>query len=106
MALTSQEQTALRTIIARDGGLDAVIDEVRDLVIKDKKAAADTALAGAISVTVSNWPALGAYVAQASNVTLPSVLADINAAAGAKDASKLGPLLVQLYAASKAHLGL
>jgi hypothetical protein len=105
VALTAQEQTALRAILTREGGVDAVVDQVRALNIADRKAAAETALASSISVTVSNWPALGAYVAQARGDTLVSVLRDITTAAGAQNASKLGPLFVQLYGAAKHHLG-
>jgi hypothetical protein len=108
--LTPQEQTAVRNIITREGSVGAVLDQVRALSIADKKAAALTALGGAISVTVTNWQAIAQHVAQARHDTnlaaaLPSVIQDITAAATAQDQSKLGPLLVQLFAAAKARLG-
>jgi hypothetical protein len=108
--LTSQEQTAVRNIITREGGVNAVLDQVRALSIADKKAAALVALGSAISVTVTDWQAVAQHVAQARRdtnlaATLPSVIQDITAAATAKDDSRIGPLMVQLYAAAKARLG-
>jgi hypothetical protein len=106
MALTNPEVTALRSIITREGGIDAVLDQVRALSIADRKAAADAALASSISVAVNNWAIPAAYVATARGDTLPSVIGDIGAAWAAHDQSRLGALFVQLFAASKAHLGL
>jgi hypothetical protein len=105
MALSTTEQTQLRAIITREGGLQAFADEVQDLYIKDRQAAALTALSGAISVAVTNWAALATYVAQADNITLYAALDAITQAAAARDASKLGPLFAELYAAAKNHLG-
>jgi hypothetical protein len=103
--LSTAEKTQIRALITREGGPQALSDEVQDLHIADRQASALTALQPAISATVTDWPALAAYVAQASNATLYAALDAITAAAAAKDASKLGPLLVALYGATKAHLG-
>lgn len=105
MALSNGEVTALRPIVAREG-LDVFIDEIRAAAIADKKAAAVTALGNSVAVTVSSWTIPAAFVGQASALTLPSVIADINTAWAARDQAALGPLFVQLYAAAKAHLGL
>jgi hypothetical protein len=104
MALSATEQTQLKSLITREGGLAAFKDEVQAIYIADRQAAALTALQGAISVTVTDWAALAAHVAQASSVTLYAVLEAIEAAAAARDASKLGPLFVQLYGAARKHL--
>lgn len=104
MPLSTAEVNALRPVVMREG-LDNFVDEVRDLAIAEKRAAALTALGSAVSVTVSNWQTPAAYVASATSATLPSVIDDITAAWAARDQSKLGSLFVQLYAAAKAHLG-
>jgi hypothetical protein len=106
MALTTQEQTAVRAILAREGGFDAVCDQIRALHIADRRAAAVTALGTAVSVTVSDWQIPAQYVAQAGNETLPSVIADITTAWGARNQAALGALFVQLYGAAKRHLNL
>lgn len=106
MALTPTEQTQIKALILREGGLATFSAEVLALSVASAQAAALTTLAPAITVTVQDWAALNAYVAGASNATLYSVMAAIAAAAGAQDATKLGPLMVALYAASKAHLSL
>jgi hypothetical protein len=103
MALTTQEQTQLKALIIREGGLDAFRDQVQALYIADRQAAALAALQSAITVTVTDWPALGAHVQAASNITLYAVLDAIEAAASARDASKLGPLFVALYGAARKH---
>ena len=103
MALTTQEQTAIRTIINREGSLDAVVDQVRALHIQDRQAAALAALASVVTFAVSDWPALLANVQAASNIVLPKTLDDIEAAVAARDAAKLGPLLVALAGAVRAH---
>ncbi len=105
--LTQQEQTQIAALITREGGLDTLLDEIRAARAIDRKQAALTALASAISVTVTDWPALGAFIAaNKDNAALMPVLADIKAAAAARDASKLGPLMVALYAACERHFGL
>ena len=105
MPLSVAEQTQLKALIIREGGMQAFSSEVTALYIAATQASALTTLAPAITVTVANWPALSAYVAQSSNVTMYSVMAAITAAAAAQDASKLGPLFVALYGACKANLG-
>jgi hypothetical protein len=105
MALSTVEINALKPIVVREG-LDAFLDEVRDIAIKEKKAAAVTALGTAVSVTVSDWQIPAQYVAQAGNETLPSVIADITTAWGARNQAALGALFVQLYGAAKRHLNL
>jgi len=105
MALTTQEKTALRAIIEREGGFQAFAEEVQALYIQDRQQAALTALQSAISVTVSDWPALAAHVVAASNITLYAVLDALEQAAAAKDASQLGPLFVALYGAARKHFG-
>jgi len=107
MALTTQEQTALRAILTREGGIDALHDEMRQLVISDRKAAAQTALGPVVSVSVSDWTALGTFLAaQNTNAAFIALVGDIGTSLAAHDATKLGPLFVQLYANAKAHLGL
>jgi hypothetical protein len=106
MALTTQEQAALRAIVARDGGIDLTMTEIRNLAISDQKAAAAATLGSAVTVTVSNWTVPATFVAQATNATLPSLINDITAAWAAQDQTKLGALFVQLYGAAKNHLGL
>ena len=103
MALTAQEQTAIRNIITREGGLQNLIEQVRDLHISDRQQAALTDLATALTVTVTDWAKIGAHVSAASNITLHTVLRAIEAAAAARDASQLGPLFVALYAATAKH---
>lgn len=98
------EQTQLKALITREGGLQAFAAEVQDLYVKDRQAAALTALQNAISVTVMDWPALAAHVQQASSVTLYAALDAVIAAWQARDATKLGPRLIELAAAVKAHL--
>src|ERR1700730_9302260 len=100
--LTPTEITQLTTLVTREGGLQAFIAEIQDINVTNLKAAALATLTPAITVTVQNWPALTAYVAGSSNATMYAVMADITAAATAHDATKLGPLFVQLYAAVKA----
>ena len=106
MALTPAQQTTLAGMIAQEGGLVPFVSEVQTLYIAATQAAALTSLTPAITVTVQNWPAITAYVAQASALTERSVMAAITTAAGAQDATKLGPLFVALYAAVKANLGI
>jgi hypothetical protein len=55
---------------------------------------------------VSDWQIPAQYVAQAGNETLPSVIADITTAWGARNQAALGALFVQLYGAAKRHLNL
>ncbi len=105
MTLTAQEQTQLRALIVREGGLQSFAAEVQALYIADRQAAALTALSGAISVTVTDWVAVAAFVQQANNITLYAAMDAVIAAWQARDASKLGPRLVELAAAVKAHLG-
>jgi hypothetical protein len=106
MALSTQEQTQLKTLITREGGLPAFAAEVQALFVATTQASALTTLAPAITVTVQDWAAVRAYVSGpgASNQTLYSVMDAIKTAAAAGDASQLGPLMVALYAAVKAHL--
>src|ERR1017187_4198977 len=103
MALTTAQQTALAGMISQEGGLNPFVSEVQALYIAATQAGALTTLAPAITVTVSNWPALSTYVAASSNVTMYSVMTAITTAASAQDATKLGPLFVALYAAVKAN---
>lgn len=103
MALTNQEKTGMRAAVARDG-FDSVMDQIRDLAIADKRAAALTALQASGRVTVTDWQAAANYVAQSGNTTLISVVDDITAACAAQDDSVLWPLLVQLVGAVKKHL--
>lgn len=104
MALSTTEQTQLKALITREGGLTTFRDEVQALYIADRQAAALMALQGAISVTVMDWAALAAYVQQTNNLTLYTSMDAVIAAWTAKDASKLGPQLVALAAAVRAHL--
>lgn len=106
MALSTAEQTQIKALIVREGGLPAFTAEVQALQVAAVQAAALTTLTPAVSVAVQDWVALNTYVAQASNVTLISVINAITAASTARDATKLGPLFVALYAAAKAHLSL
>jgi hypothetical protein len=106
MALSPAEQTQLKALITREGGLVAFNAEVAALAVAAQQAAAQTTLSPAISVTVQDWTAIGTYLATTSNLTMYSVMASIKTAAAAKDATQLGPLFVQLYAAVKAHLSL
>ena len=99
MAFSAAEQTQLKTLIVREGGLPAFTAEVSTLYIAATQASALMTLAPAITVTVADWPALSAYVAQATGITLYSVMAAITAAATARDAAQLGPLFVALYSA-------
>ncbi|HWR52239.1 MAG TPA: hypothetical protein VN428_14100 [Bryobacteraceae bacterium] len=104
MALSTAEQTQLRAIIQREGGLQAFADEVQVAYIADRQAAMLTALQSAITVTVSDWAAVTSSVTAASSVGLYAALDAITQAAAARDASKLGPLMVALYGAAKKHL--
>ena len=103
MALTINEKTAIRTIIDREGGLQNVLEQVRDLHISDRQQAALTDLASALTVTVTDWPKIGAHVSAASNITLHAILNAIEAAAAARNTAQLGPLFVALYAAAAKH---
>lgn len=105
MAFSQAEQNALAPLLRREG-VDTFIDEVRAIEIKEKRDAATTALGSSVSVTVSDWKAAGDAVAQASSSALPALLADLDAAVAAKDATKLGALYVQLHGAIKKHLSL
>jgi hypothetical protein len=110
MALTQQQQTAVRNIITQEGSVEAVVNQICSLGLADKKAAAITALRNAVSVTVTDWQTPAQYVTQAkgdalTRATLASVIQDITAAWTARDQNDLGPLFVQLYAAAKAKLG-
>lgn len=105
MALTTQEQTAIRAIIDREGGLQNVLEHVRALHISDRQQAALTDLGTAITVTVSDWAKIGAHVTNASNITLHAILEAIETAAAARNTAILGPLLVALYAAARKHHG-
>lgn len=106
MALSTAEQNQIRTLITREGGVSAFASEVQALYVASTQAAALTTLGPAVTVTVQDWPAVAAFVAQSSNATMYSVMGAINTAAVARDATQLGPLLVALYAAVKAHLSL
>lgn len=106
MALSAAEQTQIKALIAREGGIAAFTSEVQAVNVANTQAAALTALGPAVSVTVTDWAAVASFIAASSNVTLYSVMAAIKASAAARDASQMGPLLVALYGAVKAHLSL
>jgi hypothetical protein len=106
MALSPAEQTQLKALITREGGLVAFNAEVSALAIAAQQAAAQTTLSPAITVTVQDWVGIGNFLASTSNLTLYSVMSAINTAAAGRDATQLGPLFIQLYAAAKAHLSL
>ena len=104
--LTPAQQTQLAALIAQEGGLTPFTSEVTSLYVAATQAAAMAALTPAITVTITDWTAIGTYVAGSTNATLYTVMGAIATAAAAKDQSKMGPYFVALYAAAKAHLGL
>lgn len=105
--LTPQQAAQLKAVIAQEGGWDGFREAAFAALAQDRKDAALAALASAISVNVTDWTALGAFIqANKDNAALMPVLADIKAAAAARDASKLGPLMVALYAACVRHFGI
>jgi hypothetical protein len=108
MALSAAEQTQIRTLATREGGVVALVAEIQALAASTAQSSALTTLAPAITVTVQDWAAVRAYVSGpgASNQTLYSVMDAIKTAVQAGDASQLGPLMVALYAGIKAHLSL
>ncbi|MEN6585981.1 MAG: hypothetical protein ABFE02_08075 [Sulfuricella sp.] len=104
--MTAVQEQTIKTIIQQEGGIGAFFDAVKAAYVKDRQAAALAALQNAISVTVTDWAALAAHVQQANNITLYAAMDAVIAAWQARDASKLGPRLVELAAAVKAHLGM
>ena len=106
MAFSPAEQTQIKALILREGGPSAFADKVQALYAANAQATAVATLTPAVTVTVQDWTALNTYVAGASSTTLYSVMGSIAAAAAAKDATQLGPLLVALYGAAKVHFGL
>jgi hypothetical protein len=105
MALTTDEQTQILAIIAREGGLPAVVGEIQTLGIANQKASDLSMLAGSITITVGNWTTVTGFVPTASSATQYTLIADIKTALTAHDATNLGPLLLAFYASSKANLG-
>lgn len=117
MALTIPEKTQLSAIIAREGGLTAFSEALKDQYATKAKADALADLSAAITVTVSDWSALRAFVSKSSNAALYVAMDEISGIlagaqsvvdgkaviADSKDASKLGPLFIALYAAAKVH---
>ncbi len=104
MALTNQEKTQLAAIITREGGLAAFTGQVQSLQAANAQAAAIATLTPVIMAAVQDWPALSAYVGQATNAGLYQIVGAITADVAARDRSRLGPLLGALYGAVKAHL--
>jgi hypothetical protein len=104
MALTQNQQTQIVALIQQEG-FQQFFTEASAAYIASQQTATMSTLSAAITVTVSDWATLAAYVtaASTSNVALYSILDAINTAAQAKDASKLGPLFVALFAANKAN---
>jgi hypothetical protein len=105
MDLSQIQKQQLAPMIQQAGSLGAFFDAVKDVYVQERQAAALTALSGAISVTVTDWAALTAHFAQASNVTMYAVRDAIDQAIAAKDTSKLGPLFLVEHAALSKHLG-
>jgi hypothetical protein len=106
MALSAGEKTQVLALIAREGGLKTLVTEIQDAYTADANAAAVTALTTAITVTVASWPTVISYVSTAKpNLTVATVLNEIDAAASTQTATKLGPLFVALYLAAKTQIG-
>jgi hypothetical protein len=93
-------------MIAQEGGFSGFLNSAQTAFIAAAHANALSTLAPAITVTVQDWTAIQTYVAQATNVTLYSVMGAIAASATARDATQLGPLMVALYGAVKNNLNL
>lgn len=106
MALSQAEQTQIKALITREGGVAVFTAEVQAANVSNTQAASLATLGPAVTVTVTDWTAVTNFVAGATNVTLYSVMAAIKTAATAHDATQMGPLLVALYGAVKAHLSL
>lgn len=116
MALTNQQKADLLTLyqnsaalqtLVQAAGINDVIDGMRDLYASQRQQSAVTALTGNVSVTVADWPALEAFLA--SGLAAPAAIEitkKVGVAVAARNASALGPGLVALYAAVKAHFSL
>lgn len=102
--LSNAEKIAVEPVVTREG-IESFIDQVRALTIKKQRDAVFTALSTAISVTVTDWPAVTAAVSQLTAAPLMAVLADIKSEANAQRDDLLGPLFVELYAALAKHYG-
>lgn len=105
MALAQQHIAAVLAEVAASG-LPATMAAIQSAYIAARVASAQTELAGAISLTVSDWDAVNEFLA--AGVASPAVypiLAAIQAKIAAEDATGLDVLLFALYAATKAHLG-
>ena len=106
MALTPAQQTTLVAMISQEGGLKPFTDEVQALYIASTVAASIITLTPAISVTISDLPAVNAAVAAGTSAAIYSIMAAIAVEAGIPNSTKLGPLMVLLYAAEKRNLGI
>jgi hypothetical protein len=106
--LSIAEKNSIAAIAQREGGWDALIPQILDALVAERKQAALSALADAISVTVTDRAKVAAVFAAASQhrIALRDALADLVAAWQAGDDSQLGPRLVLVAAAAKGHLGI
>jgi hypothetical protein len=104
MALTTDQQNQLRAIYSQEG--PALHGEINSLIASDHVTSAITDLANYGTVTITDWAAIAAFIPTGNPATIPTLMTEIAAAITAQNGGKMGPLLVALYAASKANLGL
>ena len=108
MALTPAQQTAVLTLIAQEGGIENLTNEVRVLNAQNNNQITLAAIASAISVTVSDFTAFTKIpdsVALDRNAII-AILQAIQAAVTSQNASVLGPLFIALYVAAKRQAGI
>lgn len=105
MALNNETIAAVLAAIA-DSDQDAVTQQIKTAYVASKVAETTTALAPAVTLTVTNWPAVDSMLAATtSSQTLLPLRAAIQAKIAAEDDDNLGVLLLMLYAATSRHFG-
>lgn len=104
--LTGPQITTLIAMLATfNGDVNAFQQACLDAYANTQKGAAVTALTG-VSVTIADWTAVTTYLASGNPRIITDVIADLNTAVQSNSTANLGPLLMALYAAVKAHFGL
>ena len=105
MALTTDQQNQIRAIVAQEG-LSATHSEINTLIASDEATTAVTNLANYGTVTITNWPAVQAFIPNGNPASIPTLMTQIAAAITAQNSEQMGALLMALYAATKVNLGL
>ena len=108
MALTPAQQTAVLALIAQEGGIENLTNEVRVLNAQTNNQSTLAAIASAITVSVSDFTAFAripdVVVLDRNAVIL--ILQAIQAAVVSQNAAVLGPLFIALYVAAKRQAGI